>query len=86
MQCESMTMVEKKLKEMKIEFVRGRVEEAGLVVDQLFFHDPDGSMIEICNCDTLPVVPLTGDTTSPCSPLNNNTIQHNQIGYPSLSL
>ena len=27
-------------------------------VRQLFFHDPDDNMIEICNCDCLPVVPL----------------------------
>ncbi len=25
---------------------------------QLFFHDPDNNMIEVCNCDVLPVVPL----------------------------
>ncbi|OWM71731.1 hypothetical protein CDL15_Pgr005919 [Punica granatum] len=56
--CESIAMVEKKLEEMKIEYVKGRVEEGGIIVEQLFFHDPDGSMIEICNCDSLPVVPL----------------------------
>jgi hypothetical protein len=25
---------------------------------QLFFHDPDRNMIEICDCDVLPVIPL----------------------------
>lgn len=25
---------------------------------QLFFHDPDNNMVEICNCDCLPIVPL----------------------------
>lgn len=60
LQCESMDTVEKKLKEMKIDYVQCRVEEGGIYVDQLFFHDPDGSMIEICNCDNLPVVPLGG--------------------------
>ncbi|XP_062149520.1 glyoxylase I 4-like [Alnus glutinosa] len=58
-QCESMATVEKKLTEMKIEYVKSRVEECGIYVDQLFFHDPDGTMIEICNCDNLPVIPLT---------------------------
>lgn len=30
---------------------------------QVFLHDPDGNMIEICNCDTLPVVPLSRATS-----------------------
>ncbi|PSS20916.1 Metallothiol transferase [Actinidia chinensis var. chinensis] len=69
-QCESMAAVEKKLKEMGIEHLKSRVEEGGIYVDQLFFHDPDGSMIEICNCDNLPVVPLAGDTVRSCSRIN----------------
>ncbi|CAN1120412.1 Glyoxylase I 4 [Linum perenne] len=76
-QCESMATVEKKLKEMEIEYVKGRVEEGGIYVDQLFFHDPDGSMIEICNCDNLPVVPLAGDAIRSCS-LINCSIQQQQ--------
>ncbi|KAG2376712.1 uncharacterized protein HKW66_Vig0243420 [Vigna angularis] len=59
--CESMGAVEKKLEEMEIEYARGTVEEGGIKVDQLFFHDPDGFMIEICNCDILPVIPLPSD-------------------------
>jgi hypothetical protein len=51
-------MVETKLKENDIKYMRSVVEEAGILVDQLFFHDPDGFMIEVCNCDQLPVVPL----------------------------
>nr|DAD44874.1 TPA_asm: hypothetical protein HUJ06_003104 [Nelumbo nucifera] len=60
-QCENMTVVERKLKEMGIEYVQNRVEEGGIYVDQLFFHDPDGFMIEICNCENLPVVYLDGE-------------------------
>ncbi|XP_065850523.1 glyoxylase I 4-like [Euphorbia lathyris] len=76
-QCESIGGVEKKLKEMKIEYVKGRVEEGGIYVEQLFFHDPDGSMIEICNCDVLPVVPIPATASDmPCSLLNCN-LQHN---------
>ncbi|KAJ0101001.1 hypothetical protein Patl1_05198 [Pistacia atlantica] len=60
-QCESMITVERTLKEMKMDYVKCRVEEGGISVDQLFFHDPDGSMIEICNCEVLPLVPLAGD-------------------------
>ncbi|VFQ86945.1 unnamed protein product [Cuscuta campestris] len=52
---------------MEMKFLRQRVEEGGVYVDQLFFHDPDGFMIEICNCDNLPVVPLAGDLRSSCS-------------------
>ncbi|GAV66005.1 Glyoxalase_2 domain-containing protein [Cephalotus follicularis] len=66
-QCESMGAVEKKLKEMGLDYVRAMVEEGGIHVDQLFFHDPDGFMIEICNCDSLPVVPLAGEMARSCS-------------------
>ncbi|XP_042497260.1 uncharacterized protein LOC122076047 [Macadamia integrifolia] len=70
-QCESMTAVEKKLKEMGIEHVQRVVEEGGAHVDQLFFHDPDGFMIEICNCDNLPIIPLAGaETVRMCSRIN----------------
>ncbi|XP_062230912.1 glyoxylase I 4-like [Phragmites australis] len=57
-QCESMVAVERGLKEMGIPYVQRCVEEGGINVDQIFFHDPDGFMIEICNCDNLPVIPL----------------------------
>ncbi|XP_004486683.1 glyoxylase I 4 [Cicer arietinum] len=69
-QCESMGAVEKNLKEMEICYVRAMVEEAGIQVHQLFFHDPDGFMIEICNCDSIPVIPLDCDMVRPCSTLN----------------
>ena len=66
-QCECMEAVEKKLKEMDINHVRARVEEGGIQVDQLFFHDPDGFMVEICNCECLPVIPLVGEVARSCS-------------------
>ncbi|XP_039070827.1 metallothiol transferase FosB-like [Hibiscus syriacus] len=65
-QCESMKAVEKKLKEIKMEHERAIVEEGGIYVEQLFFHDPDGFMIKICNCDNLPVIPLLRS----CSPVD----------------
>jgi hypothetical protein len=58
LQCESMVAVERRLKEMGIPYVQRCVEEGGINVDQIFFHDPDAFMIEVCNCDNLPVVPL----------------------------
>ncbi|CAM0957517.1 unnamed protein product [Alopecurus aequalis] len=57
-QCESMPAVERRLKELSIPYIKRCVEEGGIYVDQIFFHDPDGFMIEICNCDNLPVIPL----------------------------
>ncbi|KAI4387441.1 hypothetical protein MLD38_005275 [Melastoma candidum] len=74
-QCESMGTVEKKLKDMGLEYMRALVEEGGIQVDQLFFHDPDGFMIEICNCDNLPVVPISGEMARACSLINLHAIQ-----------
>ncbi|CAI9114012.1 OLC1v1037483C1 [Oldenlandia corymbosa var. corymbosa] len=74
-QCESMAAVEKKLIDMEIKYVRQRVEEGGIYVDQLFFHDPDGFMIEICNCDNLPVIPLAGEMIRSCSRINLKMMQ-----------
>lgn len=54
-----MNLIIRKLNEMNIEFVTAVVTEGGIIVDQLFFHDPDGYMIEICNCQNLPVLPLS---------------------------
>ncbi|KAL7099750.1 hypothetical protein ACP275_09G104700 [Erythranthe tilingii] len=77
-QCESMGMVEKKLTEMGIDWVRQRVEEGGIYVDQLFFHDPDGFMIEICNCDNMPIVPLAGEMVRSCSRINLHMVVQQQ--------
>lgn len=78
-QCESMGAVEKKLREMEMAYVRSVVEEGGVQVDQLFFHDPDGFMIEICNCDSLPMIPLAGEVARSCSQLNLQMMQQQQI-------
>ncbi|KAK1303243.1 hypothetical protein QJS10_CPB11g00899 [Acorus calamus] len=43
---------------MEIKYVSAIVTEGGVKFGQLFFHDPDGYMIEICDCHKLPVVPL----------------------------
>lgn len=63
-QCENFAEVELRLKEWNIKYVREKVEEAGIIVSQIFFHDPDNNMIEICNCDCLPVVPLLAASAS----------------------
>ncbi|XP_059643042.1 glyoxylase I 4-like [Cornus florida] len=77
-QCESMTAVERKLKEMEIVYLRQRVEEGGIYVDQLFFHDPDGFMVEVCNCENLPVVPLAGEMAPSCSQVKMQMLQQHQ--------
>jgi hypothetical protein len=58
---ESMGAMEKKLMEREIAYVRAMVGEGGIHVDKIFFHNPDGFMVEICDCDNLPVVPLAGE-------------------------
>ncbi|KAK9828528.1 hypothetical protein WJX72_000603 [[Myrmecia] bisecta] len=57
-QCDSLQEVEQSLKRLGISCVKASVEEAGITVQQIFFHDPDHNMIEICNCDCLPIKPL----------------------------
>ncbi|KAG6436921.1 hypothetical protein SASPL_101827 [Salvia splendens] len=57
-QCEDMEAMVKKLKEMNIKYMKRRVgEQEGAAIDQLFFKDRDGFMIEICNCENLKLVP-----------------------------
>lgn len=58
-QCSDMDLIIKKLEEMGIKYVTAVVKEGGVEVNQLFFHDPDGYMIEICNCHVLPVLPIS---------------------------
>lgn len=74
-QCSDMSMVIRKLEEMSIEYVTAEVEEGGVKVDQLFFHDPDGYMVEICNCQNLPVLPLASCPLKlPTSSTNNAVV------------
>ncbi|KAM7252165.1 hypothetical protein ACFE04_024048 [Oxalis oulophora] len=58
-QCTNVELVMQKLKQNGIEYATATVLEGGITVDQLFFHDPDGYMVEICNCQNLPVLPLS---------------------------
>ncbi|KAK9165265.1 hypothetical protein Scep_000456 [Stephania cephalantha] len=58
-QCTDIGLVKLRLEEMGIEYVKGTVEEGGMIVEQVFFHDPDGYMIEVCNCDNIPVLPIS---------------------------
>ncbi|EHA8591512.1 putative Photosystem II core complex proteins psbY, chloroplastic [Cocos nucifera] len=63
-QCAEMGMIRKKLEDMGINFVNGVIEEGNLEIDQVFFHDPDDNMIEICDCQKLPVLPPSSSCLS----------------------
>ncbi|KAL5198969.1 hypothetical protein ABZP36_002481 [Zizania latifolia] len=50
--------MEKRMDEMGIKYMKRTInEEEDSPIDQLFFKDPDGFMIEICNCENLELVP-----------------------------
>ncbi|KQJ83816.1 hypothetical protein BRADI_5g17023v3, partial [Brachypodium distachyon] len=55
-----------RLRDMNLELVTTVVRDGETAVEQLFFHDPDGNVIEICNCENLPVVHLAACSGSPC--------------------
>ncbi|KAK1684393.1 hypothetical protein QYE76_045241 [Lolium multiflorum] len=63
-QCSDMALMKARLRDMNVELVTTRVLDGETAVEQLFFHDPDGNMIEICNCENLPVVPLAAAASS----------------------
>ncbi|MFS7946405.1 putative glyoxalase/Bleomycin resistance protein/Dihydroxybiphenyl dioxygenase [Helianthus anomalus] len=77
-QCTDMGLIILKLEKMGIKYVTALVKEGGVEVNQLFFHDPDGYMIEICNCHVLPVLPITSCPTKKHKPLP-------QINHPKSS-
>ncbi|QCD88971.1 uncharacterized protein LOC114168176 [Vigna unguiculata] len=57
-QCEDVEAMEKKLKEMNVRYMKRNLEaEDGTRMEQIFFNDPDGFMVEICNCENLKLVP-----------------------------
>jgi catechol 2,3-dioxygenase-like lactoylglutathione lyase family enzyme len=50
--------IENCLKSHNIIYKMQYVTEGGFIVPQVFFHDPDDNMLEICPCDCLPLVPI----------------------------
>ena len=58
--CDSVQEVECALRQHGIDFVTDVVVEGPVVVEQVFFHDPDNNMVEICNCNILPHHPEGG--------------------------
>ena len=57
LQCEDVQGAERTLKEMNIKYVKRIVEEERIYMDQIFIHDPHGYMVEICDCEKLPMEP-----------------------------
>lgn len=58
MQCGNMEAIEKRLKELDVKYIKRTVkdDQSGNAIDQMFFDDPDGFMIEICNCENFKLV------------------------------
>ena len=54
---------------MGMRYATAVVEDEGAKVDQVFFHDPDGYMIELCNCENIPILPLS---SCPFKPRGSN--------------
>ncbi|KAI3770391.1 hypothetical protein L6452_01522 [Arctium lappa] len=69
-QCTDMNLIIKKLEDLDIKYVTAVVKEGGVEVNQLFFHDPDGYMIEICNCHVLPMLPIASCPLPPIPQTN----------------
>lgn len=57
-QSDNLDAVITHLESLNINYIKQKVFEAGIEVVQIFFHDPDHNMIEVCNCDSLPICPL----------------------------
>eukprot|EP00192_Tetraselmis_astigmatica_P020581 CAMPEP_0117650862 /NCGR_PEP_ID=MMETSP0804-20121206/1771_1 /TAXON_ID=1074897 /ORGANISM="Tetraselmis astigmatica, Strain CCMP880" /LENGTH=220 /DNA_ID=CAMNT_0005456773 /DNA_START=396 /DNA_END=1058 /DNA_ORIENTATION=- len=58
-QCESFTSIVDALEMDGIPYKRTVVRHQGMYeINQVFFHDPDHNMIEICTCECMPVTPL----------------------------
>eukprot|EP00193_Tetraselmis_chui_P002137 CAMPEP_0177762696 /NCGR_PEP_ID=MMETSP0491_2-20121128/6481_1 /TAXON_ID=63592 /ORGANISM="Tetraselmis chuii, Strain PLY429" /LENGTH=219 /DNA_ID=CAMNT_0019278765 /DNA_START=195 /DNA_END=854 /DNA_ORIENTATION=+ len=58
-QCESFAEVVEVLTRDQIPFVREVIRHDGVYeINQVFFHDPDRNMIEICTCECMPTTPL----------------------------
>ncbi|XAR57965.1 hypothetical protein NMG60_11026288 [Bertholletia excelsa] len=79
-QCTDVGLVKRRLEERGIRYVTAVVEEGGIQVDQVFFHDPDGYMIEICNCDNIPIIPISSCPFKPSYGIGKNMAAPNKCG------
>ncbi|KAI9081273.1 hypothetical protein K1719_036773 [Acacia pycnantha] len=69
-ECRDVEEVKRRLEELGMRYVTAVVEgdEEDSSVDQVFFHDPDGYMIELCNCDNIPILPISSCSFKPPPP------------------
>ncbi|KAK9284952.1 hypothetical protein L1049_024134 [Liquidambar formosana] len=63
--CTDVGLVKRRLQDMGMKYVTAVVEDEGNKVDQVFFHDPDGYMVELCNCENIPIVPMSACAFKP---------------------
>ncbi|GLU13876.1 hypothetical protein SLE2022_304860 [Rubroshorea leprosula] len=57
-QSEDVKAMEQRLKDFNWKYMKRTIEdENGTPIEQLFFNDPDGFTVEICNCENLKPVP-----------------------------
>ncbi|QDZ18881.1 dihydroxybiphenyl dioxygenase [Chloropicon primus] len=74
-QCDDITEVEKQLTTLGVNYLSDQIDHAGVCISQLFFHDPDRNMVEVCNCDNAPLQFLHGGG-GVCFPKSMNLTQH----------
>lgn len=79
-QTDSVEMVEQALQFHNIKYEKSTIDENGIVIEQVFFHDPDGFMIEICTCEKFPVQPLNVATAELCNLVR--TLSRRKSGLP----
>ncbi|CAG9463172.1 unnamed protein product [Pedinophyceae sp. YPF-701] len=60
-QSDDLAAVESTLESLGVGYVKQLVREGPYLVTQLFFHDPDRNMIEVCDCHQLPLEFLTSN-------------------------
>ncbi|GLC47938.1 hypothetical protein PLESTB_000041800 [Pleodorina starrii] len=83
-QAANLAEVEDSLVRQGILYVKNLFVEDGVKVGQLFFHDPDNNMIEICNCEVLPVVPVDAANISAAARgLPTHATTATATGWPS---
>jgi catechol 2,3-dioxygenase-like lactoylglutathione lyase family enzyme len=51
----SMEQVKERLQDHGIQYVEDQFYDGPLVIHQIFFHDPNHNMIEVCNCADYPL-------------------------------
>ena len=55
-ECADISEVERQLRALDVEYLKDEIEhESGVLISQLFFHDPDDNTIEVCTCDSAPL-------------------------------